>query len=469
MPAPILPLIEAVTHWPERGALIGLDLGTKTIGVAVSDPDRRLATGVETIHRKAFKADAARLLAISGERNAVGFVLGLPINMDGSEGPRAQSTRAFARNFSNLTGLAIALWDERLSTAAVERELIGMDVSRARRAEVIDEHAAMFILQGALDRLATAARGPLRMAVVISALLPVFLLIVLGFILKRSLMRLDTQWHGLERLTYYVLFPTLLIQTLVKADLSSVPVAGVGGALMLSALAMSLLCLALRPVFSRWNIDGPAFTSIFQGATRWQTYVALAVSSNLFGHTGLALASVAMVAIIPLVNVFSVSVLAHYAAPEKQSLRAIVMTVLTNPLIWACAIGLAVNVTHLPLPQVWHDVAEALGRSSLGIGLLVTGAGLQLAGMFRPSLAASIAVLLKLILMPVLGVALALWFGISGSSLVIVAVCSAVPTSSSAYVLARQMGGDAPLLAQIITLQTILAAVTMPIAIALVA
>ena len=306
------------------------------------------------------------------------------------------------------------------------------------------------------------------MAVVISALLPVFLLIVLGFILKRSLMRLDTQWHGLERLTYYVLFPTLLIQTLVKADLSSVPVAGVGGALMLSALAMSLLCLALRPLFSRWNIDGPAFTSIFQGATRWQTYVALAVSSNLFGHTGLALASVAMVAIIPLVNVFSVSVLAHYAAPEKQSLRAIVMTVLTNPLIWACAIGLAVNVTHLPLPQVWHDVAEALGRSSLGIGLLVTGAGLQLAGMFRPSLAASIAVLLKLILMPVLGVALALWFGISGSSLVIVAVCSAVPTSSSAYVLARQMGGDAPLLAQIITLQTILAAVTMPIVIALV-
>ena len=306
------------------------------------------------------------------------------------------------------------------------------------------------------------------MAVVISALLPVFLLIVLGFVLKRSLMRLDTQWHGLERLTYYVLFPTLLIQTLVKADLSDVPVAGVGGALLLSALLMSLLCLALRPLLSRWNIDGPAFTSIFQGATRWQTFVALAVSSNLFGNTGLALASVAMVAIIPLVNVFSVSVLAHYASPEKQSVRAIVMTVAQNPLIWACVIGLVVNVTHLPLPKVWHDVAEALGRSSLGIGLLVTGAGLHLEGLFRPSLAASIAVFLKLVLMPVLGIALALWFGISGSSLVIVAVCSAVPCASSAYVLARQMGGDAPLLAQIITLQTILAAITMPIVIALV-
>ena len=154
MPASVLPLIDAASRWPERGALIGLDLGTKTIGVAVSDPDRRLATGVETIRRKAFKADAARLLAIASERNAVGFVLGLPINMDGSEGPRAQSTRAFARNFAQLTDLAIALWDERLSTSAVERELIGMDVSRARRSEVIDEHAAIFILQGALDRLA---------------------------------------------------------------------------------------------------------------------------------------------------------------------------------------------------------------------------------------------------------------------------------------------------------------------------
>jgi putative Holliday junction resolvase len=162
MPSPVLPLIDAAAIWPARGALIGLDLGTKTIGVAASDPDRRLAAGVETIRRKAFKQDAARLLAIAAERRAVGFVLGLPINMDGSEGPRAQSTRAFARNLAGLTELAIAFWDERLSTAAVERELIGMDVSRARRAEVIDEHAAMFILQGALDRLARlgGAAGP---------------------------------------------------------------------------------------------------------------------------------------------------------------------------------------------------------------------------------------------------------------------------------------------------------------------
>ena len=151
---PVLPLIEIAALLPPRGALLGLDLGTKTIGVASSDPDRRLAAGVTTIVRKAFKADARAVLALAAERRAAGFVLGLPINMDGSEGPRAQSTRAFARNFAKLTELPIGLWDERLSTAAVERGLIEADMSRARRAEVIDQHAAAFILQGALDRLA---------------------------------------------------------------------------------------------------------------------------------------------------------------------------------------------------------------------------------------------------------------------------------------------------------------------------
>jgi len=151
MPAPIVALVDL--HLPPRGALIGLDLGTKTIGVATSDPDRRLATGVETVARTNFSADAKRLLALAAERKAVAFVLGLPINMNGSEGPRAQSTRSFARNLAKLTELPIALWDERLSTAAVERELIAADASRGQRKVVIDQHAAVFILQGALDRL----------------------------------------------------------------------------------------------------------------------------------------------------------------------------------------------------------------------------------------------------------------------------------------------------------------------------
>jgi putative Holliday junction resolvase len=151
---PVLALTDAAALLPPRGALIGLDLGSKTIGVAASDPDRRLAATVETVSRTRFTLDAERLLALAGERRAVGFVLGLPINMDGTEGPRAQATRAFARNFSKLTALPIALWDERWSTAAVERALIEADASRKKRKAVIDQHAAAYILQGALDRLA---------------------------------------------------------------------------------------------------------------------------------------------------------------------------------------------------------------------------------------------------------------------------------------------------------------------------
>jgi putative pre-16S rRNA nuclease len=153
MSAIVLPLAEIAPLLPARGALIGLDLGTKTIGVAASDPDRRLAAGVETVWRTNFTADSARLIGLAQERRAVGLVLGLPINMNGSEGPRAQSTRAFARNLAKLCGLPIGLWDERLSTAAVERELLAADASRSKRAAVIDQHAAAYILQGALDRL----------------------------------------------------------------------------------------------------------------------------------------------------------------------------------------------------------------------------------------------------------------------------------------------------------------------------
>jgi len=135
-------------------ALMGLDLGTKTIGVAVSDTFRSVATPLETVRRKKFGTDAARLIELIVERNITGVVLGLPFNMDGSEGPRCQSTRAFARNLARLIDIPITFWDERLSTVAAERALLEADTSRKRRSEVIDHVAAGYILQGMLDRLA---------------------------------------------------------------------------------------------------------------------------------------------------------------------------------------------------------------------------------------------------------------------------------------------------------------------------
>jgi putative Holliday junction resolvase len=138
---------------PPLRAIAGLDLGTKTIGVAVSDNFLSVATPLETVRRKKFGLDAARLLDIAANRNLAGFILGLPRNMDGSEGPRCQSTRAFARNLERLTGLPIGFWDERLSTVAAERALLEADTSRKRRSEVIDHVAAGYILQGVLDRI----------------------------------------------------------------------------------------------------------------------------------------------------------------------------------------------------------------------------------------------------------------------------------------------------------------------------
>jgi len=143
-----------VASLPQSGALIGLDLGTKTIGIAISDLGRKIATPLVTLARTRFGVDAGKLLELAASRDTVGFILGLPVNMDGSEGPRAQATRAFARNLAALTDLPIVFWDERLSTAAVTRTLIEADASRRRRAEVVDKMAAAYILQGALDRMA---------------------------------------------------------------------------------------------------------------------------------------------------------------------------------------------------------------------------------------------------------------------------------------------------------------------------
>ncbi|MBN9670121.1 Holliday junction resolvase RuvX [Roseibium aggregatum] len=150
---PALALDDFIAALPPGRRLIGLDLGTKTIGLALSDLGRGIATPMETIRRKKFTPDAEKLLEICAKQDVGGIVLGLPLNMDGSEGPRAQATRAFARNLSQMTELPITYWDERLSTAAVTRTLLEADSSRAKRAEAVDKMAAAFILQGFLDRL----------------------------------------------------------------------------------------------------------------------------------------------------------------------------------------------------------------------------------------------------------------------------------------------------------------------------
>jgi predicted permease len=303
---------------------------------------------------------------------------------------------------------------------------------------------------------------------VIASLVPVFLLILAGTFLRRFVIRVERPWTVAEQLVYYVLFPALLIETLARADLSRVPAAGVGGVLALAVLTMLAICLALRGLLARTLlVEGPSFTSLVQGATRWNTTLALAVVTELYGVEGLAIATVAAVAMIPLVNATNVWVLAHYADPQRTSWGRVALAIARNPFIWSCIIGYALNVTHPPVPDAIYDVARTISRATLPLGLLLVGAGLRIADLIQLRRITIVATALKLVLMPVLAAALSAAFGLTGTTLAVVACCAAVPSASNSYVLARQMGGDAPLMAEILTMQTVVAIVTMPIAIAL--
>lgn len=307
------------------------------------------------------------------------------------------------------------------------------------------------------------------MASVLSALLPVFLIIALGTVLRLTLLPERAAWDAFERLTFYVLFPALLFVTTATADLSELPVTGVGGALFGAIMVMTIVLIALRkPLQRALAMDGPAFTSLFQGAARWNTYVALAIAGGLYGALGLALVSVAIVAMVPILNFICVLVLARYAAEEAPNARKMAGMVLRNPLIWSVLAGIAVNAAGVPLPRIAIEFLEILGRAALTLGLLSVGAGLELDKLWRPRASVVAAVFLKLAVMPVIALGLAFWIGLGGPALAVVAIASSVPSAPGAYILARQMGGDAPLYAQILTMQTVFALVTIPAVLAVV-
>ncbi len=302
------------------------------------------------------------------------------------------------------------------------------------------------------------------MSAVFASLIPVFLVIATGWLARITGFVEDRHWPGLERVTYMVFFPALVIDTLARADLASVPVAGVGGALMGAVLLMSGLMLALQPFLARaLGIDGPSFTSVFQGATRWNTFVAIAVAGSLHGQRGVALMAVAIAAMVPLLNILAIFVFVRFAGGPRQNPGQILRTFVTNPFIWSCAVGLVLNPLNAFIPAPILGYAEVIGRAALAAGLLVVGAGLDVRTLARPGPAHLIATALKLVLMPLLAVLLARAFGVDGSDLAIAAIAASVPTASAAYVLARQLGGNAPLMAEILTLQTLAAMATMPV------
>ncbi|MCA1300400.1 AEC family transporter [Stappia indica] len=302
------------------------------------------------------------------------------------------------------------------------------------------------------------------MSGVLNALIPVLLVIAAGHVVARMGLITGDQWRGIEKITYFLLFPAIIISNVARTDFMALPAFGMSATLVLSILAMAALGLALQPLLRRaFAIDGPRFTSIFQGAIRWNTFVALAIADELLGADGVALLAVAIVAMVPLLNVICVLVLSRFASGSAPGARKLILDLLKNPFIWSTGLGLLLNISGLPLPGFAWSTLTILGSAALPIGIVCVGAGLDLNALRRPGPALTTATLLKLLVMPAFGLLFASLIGLEGPARIAVLIALSVPSAGGSFLLARQMGGDAKLMAEILTLQTLAAALTMPL------
>lgn len=293
----------------------------------------------------------------------------------------------------------------------------------------------------------------------LTTLVPIILLIALGTWLRMRGFMAESFWPGAERLSYYVLLPSLFVHGMATANLEGVPIFGMVGVLMLSTLLGAVLLVLYQSIA---NHDGADFTSVFQGGIRFNNYIGATLAFGLYGSAGIALAAVANAAIVPLVNLLCVLVFARFSA-RHSSPGTIVRAIFANPLIIGCGLGMLLRVTGVGLPAGLEPTVGALGKAALPMGLLCVGAalgGARLGQQVKPMLAAS---LFKFLVMPLATWGLCRMLGLSGQAAVVAVLYQALPTASSSYVMARQMGGNAPLMATIIAMQTALAAATLPL------
>lgn len=298
------------------------------------------------------------------------------------------------------------------------------------------------------------------MTALLLALLPIVLLIALGAGLRRHVVLSDAFWPQAERLSYYILLPALFIQSLASARLEGLPVGPMVAALVASTVAVALCLLAARRFLS---LADPAFTSVFQGGVRFNNYVGISAAAGLLGAQGVALAAVANAAIVPTVNILCVLVFARYGRGGDASLRGIVRQLLRNPLVLACLVGIALQASGLSLPTGLDQTLKTLGQASLALGLLCVGAALDFSGARRWLHPLGLATLSKFALMPLATLLACHAFGLHGPAAVAALLFQTLPTASSSYIMARQLGGDAPLMAGIIATQTLLASIALPL------
>lgn len=303
------------------------------------------------------------------------------------------------------------------------------------------------------------------MPTVIGALAPIFALILVGHALRRFELVPAAFWLPAERVTYVLFFPCLIVDELARANLAAFDVLPMATALVAATLAAAALLVAGRRAL---GLDGSAFTSVFQGGVRFNTYVGLAAARALFGPPGLTLTAVGIALLIPLVNVLSIAVLsAHGQDARGSGLRAVAGGLVRNPLIIAAVVGATLTLSGAGRPPLVGDVVEILARAALPLGLLSVGAGLDLGAARSAGRGVLAAGVVKLAVMPALTALACLLLGVEGLPLAVAVLFNALPCAPSAYILARQMGGDHTLMATIITVQTLAAALTLPVVLAL--
>lgn len=298
------------------------------------------------------------------------------------------------------------------------------------------------------------------MLAVQNALGPLFVLILLGALLGWKNYPGGDFWPRAERLIYYLLFPALLVHTLATADVANVPVARLAAVVLGALLVFATLLWALR---RRLDLDDAAFTSVFQGALRFNTYVAIAGAAALHGPAGTTNAAVAIALMVPSVNVLCVLCFIAAGTLGRSGLLRSLLELIRNPLILGCALGIALNASGVGLPGWSAPALGLVARAALPLGLIAVGVALRPAALVRSGRAFWTSTLVKLVLLPALTLALATLFGLDPVSRDVAMLFTAVPTATAAYILARQLGGDSELMAALITGQTLIAMLTLPL------
>ncbi len=307
-------------------------------------------------------------------------------------------------------------------------------------------------------------------SIVFESLLPVFLVIAVGLLLRKTSIVPEPQWRGIESLGYWLLFPVLVMESLINMDLKNIDLGSITYAYLLAvSIHVVFIWLLRKPLSTLFNINDRSFSSVFQTSTRWNAFIALAIASKLAGDQGLAIVALVMAITVALLNFINIIAMTILTSDHKPTLQSTLIAALKVPLIWGAFLGLIINFADIPIYEPVMVSFDIIGRAGLGIGLLTVGAGIRVGTIISPRSDVSIGITAKLLIFPLLVFACASIFGVTGLALQMIMLCACVSTAMNGYVLAREMGGDADLYAATASLQVIVSMFSIPLILWLVA